>query len=534
MSQMNSTFDDDWKAHCFCGVHVGEADVGRLTVLDALATQVSRIPDAPFVTEVTQSGAQLRLSYGQFDLYSRRGATWLAASTAIRPGTTLGLIPRNDLISVVAIFSALKVGARIVFLDPLAPPARHSAIAEALEVEAIVRTTPDPHGLAGHLFPELDELPTTAAPDRGLNPADDAFYFGTSGSTATSKIVAQTHRGTAANALAVSQHHSLGPGDRLLSCLPIHHVNGLHFTIMATIFCGSHAILVHGFDTLQYPRLLTEFAPKVASVVPSLLRALTVTWRDGRPPQGFGWFVSAAAPLPREVARTVWERWGARVLQGYGLTETINFSTTLPQGLSEAVYCRQILDAAIPSIGVAVHGNEIAVLDNKCQPVPYGQEGELCVRGHNVMDRYVGNPEATAEAFRHGWFHTGDLGFLRTDAETGSDFVVITGRAKNVAKVRGESVSLEEMERVLLNLLGVSDAACAAFPDRMLGEAIMAALVVEDSVSDDMVLNHLRGTFPEVALPRRLLRVQAVPRTPTGKILRPQLRSHLESLFGLG
>src|SRR6185436_14333281 len=104
----------------------------------------------------------------------------------------------------------------------------------------------------------------------------------------------------------------------------------------------------------------------------------------------------------------VLDRLGVRVLQGYGLTETTNFSTTMPRGLSDARYRELMVDAAIPSIGVAVHGNEVAVLRPDGTRADPGEIGELCMRGHNVMLGYT-DPEATERVFEGGWFHSGDL-----------------------------------------------------------------------------------------------------------------------------
>lgn len=221
------------------------------------------------------------------------------------------------------------------------------------------------------------------------------------------------------------------------------------------------------------------------------------------------------------------ERWGVRILQGYGLTETTNFSTTMPRGLSDAAYRALMLDCDIPSVGTALYGNEVAVLRPDGQRAEPGERGEVCMRGHNVMSRYQGNPEATAEAFADGWFHSQDLGYEVVEPETGLRFVVLTGRAKNIAKVRGETVSLEEMERALKTLPAVRDAACGTAPDRFLGEVVVAAVATADDTTDAVLLEHLGRFFDPAVLPARFLRLPSIPRTATGKVLRPKLRELL-------
>lgn len=519
----------DSRVHCWHGVHVHDDPACRQTVLDSLVRQVRSQPHTPVFSQPGPRGELQTLTFAQLDTLSSAGAAWLHDAAGARSGTPLAVVPANDLQSVVLIFAAIRLAAPIALLDPQAPPARHAALLDSLGIGLTVRTMSDSAGIDHRVFPALADLPVRSGPEGHPAPHADVFYIATSGSTAASKIVAQTHRGSTANALGVSAHHGLCAGDRFLGCLPIHHVNGLHFSVMAAVFCGYHTLLAPGFDPFHYPRLLEAFQPHLASVVPSLLNALQATWKTRNPPAAMRYFVSAAAPLSKVIAQMSWERWKLRVLQGYGLTETINFTTTLPRALTQADYARWMLDADIPTIGSAISGNDIEFLGPDSQAVPLGAIGELCVRGHNVMDRYVGNPYETAHAFRDGWFHTGDLGHWTGDAQHDPKFAVITGREKNIAKVRGESVSLEEMERHLLEMMGVRDAACAAVPDTVTGESIVAAIAAPMDLSDTAVLSHLRAVFPQVALPRRIVRMDDIPRSPTGKLLRPQLRALLDA-----
>jgi acyl-CoA synthetase (AMP-forming)/AMP-acid ligase II len=216
-----------------------------------------------------------------------------------------------------------------------------------------------------------------------------------------------------------------------------------------------------------------------------------------------------------------------RIIQGYGLTETTNFSAIMPTGLDEQSYVRLMEEAAIPPAGAEIFGNEIAVLDNAGEPVPAGTVGEVCVRGHSVMSRYEGNPAETAEAFRHGWFHTGDLGYQAPPPSPGQALLVLTGRNKNVAKVRGESVSLEEVERAMRRLPGVLDAACAIAPHPLDGEQVTAAVVTAGPVAEGALRGLLVEMLTPSAVPRRIVRLSAIPRTPTGKIVRRELSERL-------
>jgi acyl-CoA synthetase (AMP-forming)/AMP-acid ligase II len=489
--------------------------------------------DAPYLT-VVDDAAVSTFRYREVARYSRGIAHWLRTALAPAPGRAIGLLPVNDAVSVLALYGVLRAGHPVLVLNAADPAARLREQLDALGVEVVLRGpgVPAERLPESVLLPRLSELPEPPDPPAGAGPPPlsgeaDALYFGTSGSTAGSKMVAQTHTNAVANAAAVVRHHGLRPGDRLLGCLPVHHVNGVHFTLFGTLAAGAHAVLIPRFSPFGYPELLSRYRPRVASVVPSMLESLLTTWRRPGLPREFEYFVSAAAPLQTSTVRAVHERLGARVLQGYGLTETTNFSATLPADLSEAGYRRMMLDRDIPSIGAALHGNEITVLLPDGGRAPVGQVGELCIRGHNVMARYANNAEATAEAFRGGWFHSQDLGYETTDEDTGRRFLVITGRSKNIAKVRGETVSLEEVERVLRSVPGVSDAACAAVPDRLLGESLVAAVCAPAELTDQEIRDRLRALLPDAALPSGIVRLRQVPRTPTGKILRPALEDLL-------
>ncbi|MEO3871115.1 class I adenylate-forming enzyme family protein [Nonomuraea sp. B12E4] len=487
--------------------------------------------DAPYITgQTAETAVEITLSYRDLDVYSGRLAHWLKSELG---GTGIvGLVPKNELTSVLAIFALVRAGHRVLFLSPADPPARLRRQAEALGVTTVLRSAavPDDAYPGAAAIPAPYDLPHREPPAAPVPARDDeVFYFGTSGSTAAAKLVAQSHGNVVSNAEAVRRHHGLGPGDRLLGCLPIHHVNGVHFSLMATFMAGAHLILAGAFEPFGYPKLIERFRPRIASVVPSILETLAATWRRPALPAEFGYFVSAAAPLPTATARAVTAKLGARVLQGYGLTETTNFSATMPADLSPEDIRRFLTEADIPSIGVAVPGNEMAVLAEDGTRAGVGEIGEICVRGHNVMSRYAGNPAATAAAFAGGWFHSQDLGFELRDG-SGRAFFCVTGRLKNIAKVGGESVSLEEMEKVLRAVPYIQDAACVARPHRYLGEEIIAAVVhTKDAPEAVDVRPHLLAAFARSVVPSRVVRLDAIPRTATGKIRRPDLTHLLSS-----
>jgi acyl-CoA synthetase (AMP-forming)/AMP-acid ligase II len=478
-------------------------------------------PDASWLTAVDAAGNAETFTFSRAADAVRRLAGWLALTLGAGPGATVAVLVSNDTRSALTVLAALRCGYSVFFISPADPGPRRAELLGALPLTAVL--APDPRATAqlptAVPVPDPSGLPepvTSGAPVPG-----GRLLFATSGSTAASKIVVQSEYAATMNAEALRRHHGLGPGARVLGCLPVCHVNGLHFTLLSTLWSGAEAVLLRSFAPARYRECAERFRPHIASVVPSILDQLVTGPRPDFGPQ-FRYFVSAAAPLSARTAANVLDKLGARVIQGYGLTETTNFSTMMPADLTDEEYRALMIDNAVPSVGTALFGNEVAVLRSDGSAAEPGESGEVCMRGHNVMLGYLDNPSANAEAFAGGWFHSGDLGYLTQDAG-GRSFLVLTGRSKNIAKTLGFAVSLEEMERWLQSLPWVRDAACFAEPDRFRGEAVVAVVAADGGLDEDALERHLAAHFPPAVLPARYIHAETVPRTETGKILRRRL-----------
>lgn len=486
-------------------------------------------PDRPYLKWCPSHGPSQVLTYGELERRSREPA--ISPADAHRSPEILALLPGNDIPSVVAVFSALRSGVPCLFLNPHDPLPR---LREILAAHPVRRCWRSPF-VAEHAADLAETLaPVGTVPASGTGPESapsgeevrlaaerTAMLFGTSGSTASSKLVAQPHRALVSNADAMCRHHRLDCDTILMGGLPLHHVNGVHFSLIATLFAGAHLVLPQEISPFTYRDLMEHHEPHIASLVPPVLEMLLATGRGWRPPRNLRYFLSAAAPLTTDLVRRVVNAFGVRVVQGYGLSETTNFSTTVPVDAPEAVYRAVALDAAIPSVGVPVQGNEVEVFGADDTLLGEGQMGEIRMRGHNVMEGYANRLDLTAEAFAGGWFHSGDVGYWATGPD-GLRYFYLTGRTKNIAKVRGVNVSLEEVERVLLSIEGVRDAGCVAVPHETSGEEL-AALVVTTASGVDGIRSELAELLPETALPSRWLRLDSIPRTTTGKLQRPQL-----------
>lgn len=523
MGTQESNFES---AHTLRGRPYRQPVTDTLTISHALERSAKVWGDRPAISTQAAPEGSRSVSFAEIHRHSARMLTWMREQAGVNEGDVVAVAPQNNVTSIVAVLALLRGGNPVLLVGPTDPRARVTEQMGAVSARQLFRAGPTDAPDAADL-PHVDSLTDVMWPRAEIDPWADALYIGTSGSTAESKIVAQSAYNAAVNAAGLARHHAIRPGDRILGCLPIHHVNGLHFTVLGSLAAGAHVLLLDGFDPFGYVRSCQSFRPRLASVVPSVLQVLLDSWRMTTSSIGLEYFVSAAAPLTSRTAAAVMDRMGVRVMQGYGLTETTNFATTIPIGLSETAYRAMMIETDYPSVGVAFADNEVAILRPDGALARPGEEGELSIRGHNIMNGYTGNQSATSEAFAHGWFHSGDLGFRYREPSTGNWFHAITGRSKNVAKVGGIGVSLDEVDRVLRSHPGVRDAGTIRVPHRLLGEEIIMFVALQGSMKISDVRDHLRAHFAPNIARSRLEELHEIPRTLTGKLIRQDLVSIL-------
>jgi len=461
------------------------------------------------------------LTFGEAWLETRRYAAALRC-LGVGRSTRVALAPRNRMPDVLTMLGALTLGAHVWMINPGDPEERVRRQVKARRPDVLLGEVTGAVQL--RLGAGDDGADVVPQPVEGSTPA---LMFNTSGSTGVPKAVMQAHSAVLANARSFTMHHRLRPGRMVLGFLPMHHVNAVHSNLMSTLYAGSECFLLRPDSLLRLHRWIESSRPYMVSLVPSAADALLTSWRRPTVPDELHHVLSAASPLSASTVRNFRVRIGRRIIQGYGLSETMNFSTTVPINLDDETYARITTEPERPSIGCAIPGVEVMVCDPDGAVVPEGEVGELCVRGQHLMSGYADDPEATRAAFRHGWFRTGDLGYQRFEPGLGA-FYYITGRSKNIATVRGEQIGLEEIENALVSLPGVIDAVCATEPDDRDGERIVAGVVVRSGVETARLLGALAALLPAFGLPNRLVTIDLVPRTPTGKILRTESAKKLQ------
>jgi long-chain acyl-CoA synthetase len=220
---------------------------------------------------------------------------------------------------------------------------------------------------------------------------------------------------------------------------------------------------------------------------------------------------SGASPLPVEIVEPFEQKFGGRVLEGYGLTEA-----------SPVVSAHRLSGVRkLGSVGQPIPGVEVGILDDDDRALPVGEVGEVCVRGPNVMQGYYGLPDETAQALRNGWLHTGDMGRLDADR-----YLYIVERKKDLIIRGGFNVYPREVEEVLYAHPAVAEAAVVGMKDPLMGEEVLAfvALKPGGTVDASGLIAFCQDRLAKYKCPRQVRFVEALPKSPIGKILRKELR----------
>ena len=344
---------------------------------------------------------------------------------------------------------------------------------------------------------------------------DVAAIIYTSGTTGRAKGAMLTHGNLASNADALKACWGWHRDDVLLHALPIFHVHGLFVALHCAFLAGSTTVFLPKFDVVGVLRALPETT--VMMGVPTFYtRLLNENGLTAALCRHMRLFISGSAPLAEQTFHAFEQRTGHRILERYGMSETL-MNTSNP------------LDGErIPgTVGFALAGVEARVADAAGKPVPAGEVGGIEVRGPNVFRGYWRMPEKTRSEFRDdGFFVTGDVGVMDADGR-----LAIVGRAKDVVISGGYNVYPKEVEALLDEMPGVVESAVIGVPDPDFGEAVVVVLVAEQDVSPDHVYAFLRGRLARFKHPRRVVRVARLPRNVMGKVQKGALREAHRGLF---
>lgn len=456
-----------------------------------------------------------QISYRTLDRVSAEVAGLLRAR-GVQPGDRVGLMLPNVTHFAALYFGILRSGAVVVPMNPLLVErevAHYLGDSEAREVFVWHEAAAVAPSTAMVVSPEgFGELLATATPDFDVvdrEGSETAVILYTSGTTGTPKGAELTHDNLLRNAELNRDELGIGPGARVLGCLPLFHSFGQTCALNATISAGGTLTLLPRFDAVATLDLLEGQRIEVFLGVPTMYAALVhEPGARGRDLSALRTCVSGGAALPVEVLHTFESVFGCAVLEGYGLSETSPTATTN----------RRDRPRKVGSVGVPLDGVEVAVVGRDGTPLPRGEVGEIVIRGHNVMKGYWRRPDATAEAITpDGWFHTGDLGRLDDEG-----YLFIVDRIKDLIIRGGYNVYPREVEEVVHQHPAVREAAVIGVPDDRLGEEVALAVALKSGqvVGEDELRAFVRRSVAPYKYPRIIWFVDELPKGPSGKIVK--------------
>ena len=333
----------------------------------------------------------------------------------------------------------------------------------------------------------------------------------TSGTTGRPKGAVLTHGNFYWSAVASAANLGVAADDRWLACLPLYHVGGLSILLRSAIY-GTTAVIHERFDDVRAVRALREERVTLLSVVANMLQRM-LTLDEGAYPSTVRAVLLGGGPAPQPLLEASAAR-GLPVLQTYGLTETASQVATL----SSADALHKLGSAGLPlpgsTVRIEIDGAEAA----------RGEIGEIVVAGPTVCAGYLHRPEATAEAIRDGWLHTGDLGYLDDEG-----YLYVADRRDDLIVSGGENVYPAEVESALLAFPGIEECAVVGVPDERWGALVVAVIVPGAAeVAVAAVEAHLRAHLAGYKVPRRFeVTSEPLPRTASGKVQRHLVRSRL-------
>lgn len=413
-------------------------------------------------------------------------------------------------------------GSKLLFAHKDLAPAVDTVRGELKSVEACyaIDTTP-PEGWEDYAK-AVAEQDAGPVPDRGIT-ADDALYqMYTSGTTGRPKGAILTHGNILANLEQMRNIISarMTLGDRILVVAPMYHAAGTMVGLHG-VHSGAGLVIQEDFVPADVVEALSTEGISTTVLVPAMIQACLVMVPDvkERDYSSLKAMVYGASPIAEETLRSAMETFRCDFYQAFGMTETT--SSVVYLNAHDHVRALNEKPELLLAAGRANPGTEVRVVDENDRDVPVGEVGEIIARGPQIMKGYWNMPEATAEALKGGWMHTGDA--ARMDDE---GYVYIQDRIKDMIVSGGENVYPREVENALFEHPAIVDAAVFGIPGEKFGEDVMATIVLADgeTLTEDEVIAFCRTKLGGYKIPRKVDFMDELPRNASGKVLKKDLR----------
>jgi fatty-acyl-CoA synthase len=469
-------------------------------------------------------------TYAEFDREINRAAHALRA-LGVNHGDRVAYLDLNHPRFFVTMFAAAKLGAIFVPLNfrltapelsfiiqdagvhTLVHDEMFAPVIDAIRDEIGVRNLVCPVARDGvRAWSDVLHDQRDSALDNQVDADEVAVIMYTSGTTGRPKGAMLTHANFLWNNISALLGYDTLADDRTLVVAPLFHIGGLNVTPLLAFLKGATVVLERSFDPTRVleliprQRITTMFGVPAMFLFMSQHPAFAAT--DLSTVRSL---ICGGAPVPEALIRLYGER-GISFAQGYGLTETAPFASLVPSD--------RALDK-VGSAGVPPFFTDVRCVDDRDEQVPAGERGEVVVRGPNVMKGYWNRPEATAEAIRNGWFHTGDVGVMDDEG-----FLYIVDRKKDMIISGGENVYPAEVEDCIYKHPDVAEVAVIGVPDQRWGETVCAIVVAKPGTSptEQDIKDFSKDKLARYKQPHTVVFTDVLPRNPAGKVLKFELR----------
>ena len=466
----------------------------------------------------------VEVPYSALDAASARVAG-LLAERGVGPGDRVGLMLPNVPYFPMTYYGILRLGGVVVPMNPLLKGREVAFFLENPEAKVL---------FAWHDFAEaaeagaeqtgadlilvkpgeIEQLVADADPRDEVverDGDDTAVILYTSGTTGKPKGAELTHANLGMNVKVASSLFEYSEDDVILGCLPLFHSFGQTCALNCAVRVGASLTMLPRFEPAKALEIVQRDRVTVFLGVPTMYSAmLNCERREDYDVSSLKLCGSGGAAMPGEVQRGFEEAFGAKVLEGYGLSETSPVAS----------FNHPDRERKTGSIGTPIEGVEMKAVDEDGNEVAQGEVGEIVIKGHNVMKGYWNQPDATKESIKHGWFYTGDMGKVDEDG-----YFFIVDRKKELIIRGGYNVYPREIEEVLYEHPAVAEAAVVGVPHDDLGEEVGAAVVLKpgEELDADAVREFVKENVAAYKYPRRIWFCDELPKGPTGKILKREI-----------
>ncbi|HKR14581.1 MAG TPA: AMP-binding protein [Pyrinomonadaceae bacterium] len=455
-----------------------------------------------------------KFTYREFEEVVGRIAGMLWAN-GVRKGDVVSLLLPNSVEYVIAYFACWHIGALAGPINSLLKAQEIAYVISNSEAKLLLVNSEfvTQTEIKTVVFENVEQFTNEPVEQTQIETDDEAIIIYTSGTTGKPKGCLLTHGNVIANARQISSWLSFTENDRLLTIMPLFHMNAVSVTTMSALYAGGSTVVSPKFSASRFWQIISDYQITSFGSVATMLSMLLSTYPDGVPPSlrtdQLRFAMCGSAPVPAEVMKRFEETFNCLVVEGYGLSESTCRSTFNPPDRRRRP----------GSCGLPI-GNEMRVVDDDDRDVPDGSLGEIVLRGENILKGYYKNSDATATAFRNGWFHTSDIGYRDQDG-----FYYIVDRKSDMIIRGGENIYPREIDEVLYQHPGVASAAAVGIPDALYGEEVAAVVVLKENakVSEEDVIEFCKSRLADFKCPKTVHFLADIPKGPTGKLLKREL-----------